>query len=224
MQRIHVLLTSNLDGGYEPLSHQDFEIVLHRWNSATTVPRVDGVMWVFIDWELPDLPGIELCRRLRCDPATAHAHITMVMTGQDMEDRRRALRSGADDYMTGPLERATLLRRVVGAQRSELHRSHEPVLTQGPLSIDLATFQARWEGKPMVLMPNEFRLLRHFVENPGKVFTRAQLIAALGKQDPPLDERTVDVWVGRLRRAMRAVGAGNLLRTVRALGYVLDIC
>jgi two-component system phosphate regulon response regulator PhoB len=72
------------------------------------------------------------------------------------------------------------------------------------------------------MMPNEFRLLRFFVEHPGRVFTRAQLITALGKQEPPIDERTVDVWIGRLRRAMRAAGAGDLLRTVRSLGYVFD--
>jgi two-component system phosphate regulon response regulator PhoB len=72
-------------------------------------------------------------------------------------------------------------------------------------------------------MPNEFRLLRYFVEHPGRVFTRSQLISALGKQEPAVDERTVDVWIGRLRRALRAAGAGNPLRTVRSLGYVFDV-
>jgi two-component system phosphate regulon response regulator PhoB len=90
------------------------------------------------------------------------------------------------------------------------------------LDIDIAAFQARWHGKPIPLMPNEFRLLRYFVEHPGRVFTRSQLIAALGKHDGPIDERTVDVWVGRLRRALRVAGAGDMLRTVRSLGYVLD--
>lgn len=93
----------------------------------------------------------------------------------------------------------------------------------GEITIDLAAYQARWRGKPLVLMPNEFRLLRFFVEHPGRVFTRGQIIAALGKQDPPIDQRTVDVWIGRLRRQLRAAGADCSLRTVRSLGYVLDL-
>jgi two-component system phosphate regulon response regulator PhoB len=90
------------------------------------------------------------------------------------------------------------------------------------LSVNIAAFRARIDGKPVDLMPNEFRLLRFLVEHPGRVFTRSQLIAALGKQDPPIDERTVDVWIGRLRRALRSAGGGDMLRTVRSLGYVLD--
>ena len=78
-------------------------------------------------------------------------------------------------------------------------------------------------GKAVDLMPNEFRLLRFLVEHPGRVFTRSQLIAALGKHDAPVDERTVDVWIGRLRRALRSSGAGDMLRTVRSVGYVLDL-
>ena len=101
--------------------------------------------------------------------------------------------------------------------------SVRPALTQfGEITVDLAAYQARWRGKPLALMPNEFRLLRFFVENPGRAFTRSQIIAALGKRDPVIDERTVDVWIGRLRRALRATGDGNPLRTVRSLGYVLD--
>ncbi|MEY4721555.1 MAG: hypothetical protein RIQ46_1280, partial [Pseudomonadota bacterium] len=83
-------------------------------------------------------------------------------------------------------------------------------------------FQARFAGKVVPLMPNEFRLLRYLSEHPGRVFTRSQLIAALGKQEMPMDERTVDVWIGRLRRSLRAAGGGEMLRTVRSLGYVLD--
>ena len=92
----------------------------------------------------------------------------------------------------------------------------------GSLTVDLAAFQARWKNKPIALQPTELRLLRSLAEHPGRVFTRSQLITALGKLDPPIDERTVDVWIGRLRRALRAAGAEQQLRTVRQLGYVLD--
>ena len=146
----------------------------------------------------------------------------MILDDDDQEARRRALRSGADDYMIGPIDRHALLDRVLTLQMQDAETGGLRALTLGNLVVDLAAFQARWQSRPVALMPNEFRLLRYFAEHPGRVFTRSQLIAALGKQEPPVDERTVDVWVGRLRRALRAAGAGNPLRTVRSLGYVFD--
>ncbi len=94
----------------------------------------------------------------------------------------------------------------------------------GALSIDMAAAgKARWNGEPIMLRPNEFRLLRFFAENPNRVLTRDDLISGLGKREPPIDERTVDVWIGRLRRAIKAAGGGNPLRTVRSIGYVFDL-
>ena len=89
--------------------------------------------------------------------------------------------------------------------------------------IDLAALQAKWAGTPVKLRPNEFRLLRFFAENANRVLSRQELITGLGKQEPPIDERTVDVWIGRLRRALKHAGAGDPLRTVRSMGYVLDL-
>ena len=190
------------------------------------LPLLEGALWAFIDWVLPDIAGLEVCRRLRSDPLTAQAHVTMILEDGDhdarQEDSRRALRTGADDYMIGPIDRTMLLDRVLSLKVHDHDAGALRSLTQGDLTIDLAAFQARWQGKAIGLMPNEFRLLRYFIEHPGRVFTRAQLISALGKQEPPVDERTVDVWIGRLRRALRGAGAGNPLRTVRSLGYVFD--
>lgn len=222
MRRIDVLLTSDLEGGTAPFHHDELEISFHRWANLNGLPLLDGSVWAFIDWVLPEMAGLELCRRLRCDPLTASAHITMVLDEDDPEARRRALRSGADDYIPGPINRTALLDRVLSLNFGDRDGGAPRVLTLGDLSVDLAAFQARWQGKAIPLMPNEFRLLRYFVEHPGRVFTRTQLITALGKQQPAIDERTVDVWVGRLRRALRAAGAGNPLRTVRSLGYVFD--
>ena len=95
-------------------------------------------------------------------------------------------------------------------------------LRHGELVVDLAAFAARWQGRVIALRPNEFRLLAHFVAHPDQVFSRADLIASLGKDGDLLDERTVDVWTGRLRRALREHGVPDPLRTVRSLGYVLD--
>ena len=196
-------------------------MVFHGWNWAAPLPLLDGSPWAFVDWLLPELSGLELCRRLRCDAQTEAAHITMVLEGDDADAKRRALRAGADDYIIGPIDRAAVLDRVLSVQLPE---RDGPVrsLRLGDLALDLAALQARWKDKPIGLMPNEFRLLRYLMEQPGQVFSRGQLIAALGKQEQPIDERTVDAWVSRLRRALREVGAGYPLRTVRSLGYVLD--
>jgi two-component system, OmpR family, phosphate regulon response regulator PhoB len=179
-------------------------------------------VWAFVDWVMEDMAGLEMCRRLRADARTSAAHITMVLEADDAEDRRRALKAGADDYMLGPLDRTSVLDRVLAID-PQVRRRHAPHRFEvGDLTIDMLAQQARWAGKPVVLPPNEFRLLRFLAENPDRVLTRAELIAGLGKQDPPLDARTVDVWIGRLRRALSAAGAGNPLRTVRSLGYVFD--
>lgn len=222
MRRIDILLASELTGGLAAFRHGDYDVVMHRWDDQAELPLIEGALWVFVDWVLPQMSGLELCRRLRADTATAHAHITMVLEEDNVEDRKRALRMGADDYVVGPLTRNALLDRVLGANIGEQDSAGIRVVAQGDLTVDVAAFQARWQGKPISLMPNELRLLRYFIEHPGRVFSRTQLIAALGKQEPPVDERTVDVWIGRLRRALKGVGAGNPLRTVRSLGYVFD--
>ena len=222
MQRIDILLTGELEGGFAPFRHGDLELVLHPWSTPGQLPLIDGALWAFVDWVLPDMSGLELCRRLRCDPGTASAHITIVLEEDDQDDRKRALRTGADDYIVGPLTRTMLLDRVLSGNMTEVAEANGRKVSLGELIIDIPAFQARWQGKAISLMPNEFRLLRYFVEHPGRVFTRTQLISALGKQEPAIDERTVDVWIGRLRRALKAAGAGNPLRTVRSLGYVFD--
>ncbi len=180
-------------------------------------------MWAFVDWVMDELAGLEMCRRLRADPRTADAHVTMVLEADDPEDRRRALRAGADDYVIGPLTRTAVLDRVLALQSRGSERHATRLFELGALVIDMAALQARWAGEPITLRPNEFRLLRFLAENPNRVLTREDLISGLGKREPPIDERTVDVWIGRLRRAIKSAGGGNPLRTVRSLGYVFDL-
>ncbi|HEY6870917.1 MAG TPA: response regulator transcription factor, partial [Novosphingobium sp.] len=121
----------------------------------------------------------------------------------------------------GPLTADALLGRV-DASASDGPRNGGPRLRHGELTIDLAGFQARYQGRLLPLRPNEFRLLVHFIEHPDQVFSRTALIDRLGKDSEEIDERTVDVWIGRLRRGLRAHGVPDPLRTVRSLGYVLD--
>ena len=222
MQRVNVLVAGDMPGSAELFRHDDLEVIFHRWAASGVLPLLDGRTFAFIDWLLPEMPGIEACRRLRCDPATAQAYITIVLENDDRDARRRAMAAGADDYLVGPMERGKILDRILSTQRPAFERPAVQPMRIGDLTIDIAGHQARWRDVSIPLLPNDLRLLRYFVEHPGRVFTRAQLIAALGKHDHDIDERTVDVWVGRLRRALRKAGVGLALRTVRSLGYVLD--
>ncbi len=192
-------------------------------DSAIAEPDLDGPSWAFIDWIGEAMSGIELCRRLREGRATRTIHITMVLDTGDNDERRRALKAGADDYMTGPLDsRAVLDRMALYEAAGAAPPAPRARIENGDLSIDLAAHQLRYRGQPIPLRPNEFRLLTHFMEHPDQVFSRTALIERLGKDEEAIDERTVDVWVGRLRRSLAAHGAPDPLRTVRALGYVMD--
>lgn len=222
MDVVNIFLTHELGESLEDFVHNDQRFTFDRLDSAGPRRLVEGPMWAFVDWVMDDLAGLEMCRRLRADARTAEAHVTMVLEADDIEDRRRALKAGADDYMVGPLDRTAVLDRVLALQSQQQQRHATQRFELGELMIDMAALQARWAGTPVSLRPNEFRLLRYFAENPNRVLSRADLIEGLGKQEPPIDERTVDVWIGRLRRALKAAGAGNPLRTVRSVGYVFD--
>ncbi len=222
MHRVHVLYTGDVEGGMAPFESDENRITFHRLTAASDLPVLDGPIWAFIDWALPQISGLELCRRLRCDPRTADAHITILIDPDDPESGRRALRAGADDYLIERPSRSEILDRLLASRKALAQPVAGSAISFGNLLIDVAAYQARWEGRSVPLTPNEFRLLRFLVEHPGRVFTRIQLIEALGKTDPPIDERTVDVWIGRLRRALAKAGAGDMLRTVRSLGYILD--
>ena len=223
MEIVYIYLTDPYAEAMEPFTHEDMYFQFERLGSCGPRRLLEGPVWAFVDWVMDDLSGLEMCRRLRADERTRDAHITMVLERDDTEDRRRALSAGADDYMVGPLDRNAVLDRVLAVLARSRRRHATQLLQAGELVIDLMALQARWVQAPIVLRPNEFRLLRFFAENPNRVLTRHELIEGLGKLEPPIDERTVDVWIGRLRRALKAAGAGNPLRTVRSLGYVLDI-
>lgn len=190
--------------------------------SGRPLEVLTGPGFAFVDWLLPELSGLELCRQLREAEQTRGIHITLVLESSDAEVRRRALAAGADDYIIGPLTADALLGRIDASTMEGPRNGGGPRLRHGDLTIDLAGFQARYQGRLLPLRPNEFRLLVHFVEHPDQVFSRTALIDRLGKDTDEIDERTVDVWIGRLRRGLRAHGVPDPLRTVRSLGYVLD--
>lgn len=222
MRKVDILVTSEIEGGLSPFVHGDVQLVFHKLNRLSELPLLEGSTWAFVNLVLPNISGLEICRQIRCAPQTARAHITIILDDDDNDMKRRALRAGADDYMVAPVNRSQLLDRVMSVTSDTLDAGAAQSITVGDLTIDFSAFRVSWQGNAIPMMPNEFRVLRFFAEHPGRVFTRTQLIAALGKQEPPVDERTVDVWIGRIRRALRAAGAGDPLRTVRSLGYVFD--
>jgi two-component system phosphate regulon response regulator PhoB len=177
---------------------------------------------ILLDWMLPQLSGIELCRRLRRRAETSQIPIIMLTARTEEPDRLRGLETGADDYITKPFSPAELIARVRAVLRRVRPAFAEQVLTFHDLRMDLAAHRVFREEREVHLSPTEFRLLRHFLENPGRVFSRVQLLDRVWGSDLDIELRTVDATIRRLRRALNAGGEADLLRTVRAEGYSLD--
>ena len=222
MDRITILTTHPDGAEFEPFTHGSTAYVFEPLTAAGPRKLIEGNGWAFVDWLIPELSGLEMCRRLRVDPRTAGAHITMVLEADDLEDRRRAMRAGADDYMIGPVTRQSILDRILVLQAEESSRGLSRTLQFGALELDLAGSQARWRGHLVPVSEKSFRLLRFMVENPNRVLSRRDIIEALGKGGDPDYVRTVDVWIKRLRTGLKQAGAGHMLRTVKGKGYVLD--
>ena len=178
---------------------------------------------VILDWMIENLPGIEVCRRLRRSPATANLPILMLTARAEEADRVRGLETGADDYLTKPFSPRELVARI-----KAVLRRLRPALTGGQLDyagirMDTATHKVTRDGKPLTIGPIEFRLLRHFLEHPERVFSREQLMDAVWGRDGDIEQRTVDVHIRRLRRAVNVEDTlPDVIRTVRSAGYALQ--
>ena len=176
---------------------------------------------VLLDWMLPLLSGIEVCRRLRRDRETRHVPILMLTARGEEADKIRGLDTGADDYMTKPFSPSELIARIRALLRRTQPSLDEETLEAGDLVMDLATHRIHRAGRQIDLAPTEFRLLRYFLEHPGRVFDREQLLNAVWGQNVYIELRTVDVHIRRLRRALNAKGETDIIRTVRGAGYAL---
>jgi two-component system phosphate regulon response regulator PhoB len=177
---------------------------------------------VILDWMIEGVSGIEVCRRLRRKESTAHVPIIMLTARGEESDRIRGLDTGADDYVTKPFSPRELMSRVGAVLRRVRPALAGDRISFGDVEMDVAAHKVRRAGKPVQLGPTEFRLLRHLLEQPGRVFSRGRLLDAVWTHDPDIDERTVDVHVRRLRRALNEGGRPDLIRTVRSAGYSLD--
>jgi two-component system, OmpR family, phosphate regulon response regulator PhoB len=177
---------------------------------------------VLLDWMLPLVSGIEVCRQIRRTPASRTLPIIMLTARGEEGDRVRGLNSGADDYVVKPFSPAELIARLRAVIRRAQPATAEEILRFADLAMDLVAHRVTRDGRPIHLGPTEFRLLRFLMQHPGRVFSREQLLDHVWGHDVYVEVRTVDVHIRRLRKALNAGRAVDLIRTVRAAGYALD--
>ena len=177
---------------------------------------------VLLDWMVEGLSGIEVCRRLRRAAETQNVPIIMLTARGEEEDRVRGLETGADDYVTKPFSPRELVARVGAVLRRVRPGLAGEVLSYADLEMDTVGHKVRRGGAIVPLGPTEFRLLKHFLEHPGHVFSRERLLDSVWGHDSDLEARTVDVHIRRLRKAINEGGRHDIIRTVRSAGYALD--
>jgi two-component system phosphate regulon response regulator PhoB len=177
---------------------------------------------ILLDWMLPGLSGIELCRRWRAREETAQIPIIMITARGEEEERVRGLATGADDYIVKPFSVPELIARVQALLRRVSPQLVAAVLKAGDLELDRTSHRVRRAGREVHLGPTEYRLLEHLMRHPGRVYSREQLLDGVWGSDVYVDERTVDVHVGRLRKAINRGRGIDPIRTVRGAGYAFD--
>ncbi|MBD7940975.1 phosphate regulon transcriptional regulator PhoB [Brevundimonas guildfordensis] len=178
---------------------------------------------ILLDWMLPKLSGIEVCRRIRGRAETRNLPIIMLTARGEETDRVRGLDTGADDYMTKPFSMSELTARIRAVLRRIRPGLADDRVNHADIIMDRVAHRVSRAGKEVHLGPTEFRLLDHFLKHPGRVFSREQLLDAVWGSDVYVEARTVDVHVGRLRKALNVEGTVNPIRTVRSAGYSLDL-
>ena len=212
-QALNLLLRYNLESeGF------DVEIV-ERGDDAETRIRENQPDLLILDWMLPGVSGIEICRRLRARPETKQLPILMLTARGEETERIRGLATGADDYVVKPFSLPELLARVHALLRRAKPEQAMKILKSGDLELDREKKRVQRGGRDLHLGPTEFRLLEFLMLSPGRVFTREQLLDGVWGREAYIDERTVDVHVGRLRKALSRGREADPIRTVRGSGY-----
>ena len=177
---------------------------------------------IILDWMLPKLSGVEVCRRLRRRKETATTPVIMLTARGDETDRITGLDFGADDYMVKPFSMPELFARTRALMRRAKPSLLEDVVRVGDIEVDSQAYRVKRDDQVLHLGPTEFRLLDHFVRHPGRVFSREQLLDAVWGRDVYVEARTVDVHIGRLRKALKKPGKTDPIRTVRSAGYAFE--
>src|SRR6266436_4211424 len=189
---------------------------------ALLVAAEDQPDLVVLDWMLPQLSGIEICRRLRGRGDMRNVPIVMLTARGEETDRIRGLDTGADDYIVKPFSMTEFLARLRAVMRRVRPSLVEDIVTVGEISIDRGSHRVRRSSRDIHLGPTEYRLLDQLMQHPGRVFSREQLLDSVWGSDVYVEARTVDVHVGRLRKALNQPGERDPIRTVRSAGYSFD--
>jgi two-component system phosphate regulon response regulator PhoB len=177
---------------------------------------------IVLDWMLPKVSGVEVCRRLRARPETRNLPIIMLTARGEESDRIRGLDTGADDYVVKPFSMSELAARIRAVLRRIRPGLAEDRLQHGDIVVDRVAHRVRRADREVHLGPTEFRLLDYLMQHPGRVFSREQLLDAVWGSDVYVEARTVDVHIGRLRKALNQDIDDDPIRTVRSAGYSLD--
>ena len=177
---------------------------------------------ILLDWMLPKVSGVEVCRQLRARPETRRTPILMLTARGEEADKVRGLDTGADDYVVKPFAMSELAARIRALLRRTRPELVEERLEWRDIVLDRGSRRVTRSGRNVHLGPTEFRLLDFFMQRPGRVFSRERLMDAVWGPNTYVELRTIDVHVGRLRKALRADGADDPIRTVRSAGYALD--
>jgi two-component system phosphate regulon response regulator PhoB len=211
-----VMLRYNLEA-----AHYTVDIAT-RGDEAEVKLRETPPDLLILDWMLPGVSGIEICRRLRARPQTRQLPIIMLTARGEESERIRGLATGADDYIVKPFSVPELIARVSALLRRAAPEKVSEVLSFGDLEMDRERRRVSRAGRAVDLGPTEYRLLEFLMERPGRVFSREQLLNGVWGSQIYIDERTVDVHVGRLRKALNRGHETDPIRTVRGAGYALD--
>ena len=210
------LLSYNLEReGFRVITANDGEEALLLADERT--PHL-----VLLDWMLPLMSGLEVCRQLRRNAKTRDIPVIMLTARGEEADKVRGLNSGADDYLAKPFSPTELVARIRAVLRRAAPALAEELLRFADISMDLAAHRVRRGGRDIHLGPKEFALLRHFMQHPGRVFSREQLLDIVWGHDVYVELRTVDVHIRRLRKALNETEDQDVIRTVRSAGYALD--
>jgi two-component system phosphate regulon response regulator PhoB len=196
--------------------------VIDRGDEADIRLKEEVPDLLILDWMLPGLSGVELCRRLRQRDETERLPILMLTARGEESERVRGLSVGADDYVVKPFSTPELIARVRAMLRRSKPEKISTQLVAGDIDLDRETHRVRRGGREIKLGPTEFKLMEFFMQSPGRVFSREQLLDGVWGRDIYVDERTVDVHVGRLRKAINRGRQRDPIRTVRGAGYALD--
>ena len=227
MSRAHILLVEDDRSLAELLSwnleREEYEVEhTADGEEALLLARENPPDLVLLDWMIEGLSGIEVCRRLRRIPDTANVPIIMLTARGEDEDRVLGLDTRADDYVTKPVSPRELVARVGAVLRRVRPALAGEQLTYSDIEMDTVSHKVRRAGMSVPLGPTEFRLLKHFLEHPGRVFSRERLLDSVWGRDSDIEPRTVDVHIRRLRKAINVGNCADVIRTVRSAGYALD--